>query len=50
MLVMDDSDVILQLHPTAKTGRPYYLPEEETRNAMDAFALRRMHYRKAPLK
>ena len=39
MLVMDTSDVILQLHPTTKTVRTYYLPEEETRNAMDVFAL-----------
>ena len=50
MLVMEASDFILQLHPTTKTGRTCYLPEEETRNAMDAFALRRMHYRKALLK
>ena len=46
MPVMDASDVKLQLHPTTKTGRTY-LPEKETHNTMDAFALRRMHYRKA---
>ena len=46
MFAMDASDVILQLHPTTKTGRTYCLPEEEMRTAIDAFALSKSNIEK----
>ena len=37
---MDVSDAKIQLHPTTRTGRTYYLPEGETRKTVDAFAFK----------
>ena len=40
IIIMDVSDVMIQLHPTTRTGRTYYLPEEETHKTVEAFAFR----------